>query len=207
MQHEYTSLSDKDLIERSSNEAAAFSELVRRYHGFCLRVAGSILSEKADAEDAVQNALLSAYIHLPNFQLRATFKTWLMRIVTNQSLMIIRKSRRARQVPIESGSHRGPENTIELRSTGKTPEEIHFAQELGATLHKSLRRLPAGYGRVMSMQAMDQLGHMAIADCLEITPEAAKSRIYRAKRELRRRLEEQLSTKYSSSTVRLMRTA
>src|SRR5262245_26529271 len=85
---------DADLLERvSQRDMAAFESLMRQHNGRLFRVARGILRNDAEAEDALQDAYVDAYRHLSSFRGESTLATWLSRIVINQSLMRLRKSK------------------------------------------------------------------------------------------------------------------
>src|SRR4029077_4855044 len=95
-------VTDANLIELSRlGDSAAFGELVKRYHGRCIRLASFILRNRGDAEDEIQNAYWKAYKHLDQFQGKAEFWVWLSTIVTNQCLMFLRRTRQARLVHLD----------------------------------------------------------------------------------------------------------
>ena len=87
------------LAQAGNNQA--FATLIERHHSSCSKLAYSILRDKQDAEDEVQNACWKAFEHLDQFQRDAKFSTWLTRIVVNQCLMRLRQTKRSRLVYIE----------------------------------------------------------------------------------------------------------
>jgi len=92
----YREASDDDLVNMCrGGDQAAFDELMKRYRTPALKVAVSIVRDKEDAEDEVQNAFWKAYEHIGQFHQDAKFSTWLTRIVVNQCLMRLRRARRA----------------------------------------------------------------------------------------------------------------
>jgi RNA polymerase sigma-70 factor (ECF subfamily) len=201
----YASLSEIEIVELARIDPEAFSELVQRHRTWCMRTALSILRNHADAEDAVQSSFLSAFVHLPEFQVRGAFRTWLTRIVINQCLTIIRRGRPARTLSMGTG--RDPEAVfaVEPRSPRKSPEEIGYENELSGLLVHQTGRLPAIYKHAFSMQHIEGLDTESVALRLQITPEAAKSRLNRARKELRKRLETHLCTRHSVSAVSIAR--
>src|SRR5438270_9272375 len=96
MQNRYTSnLSDDVLVEHCTNgDEGAFDELMKRHHPTAIKVAYSIVRNRQDAEDEVQNAFWKAYKHMGQFNRESKFSTWLTRIVVNQCLMKLRRSRK-----------------------------------------------------------------------------------------------------------------
>lgn len=195
---------DIELVVRARNEPEAFSELIRRHYQGCFRTAMSILRNTADAEDAVQNGVLNAFIHIADFQHRANFRTWLISIVVNECLTIIRKRRRGRHISIEQDCTT-PRQSAELRSSANTPEEFHHANELAESVFSNVGRLPSLFRNVLMMQAVEGLETAKVAERLGISREAVKSRAHRARLELRRRLEPHVCTPYSVSLTSISR--
>src|ERR1044071_4076671 len=90
-------ISDSELVELARNgHQDAFGELLSRHRQKCVAVATFFLRNRGDAEDEVQNAFSKAYAHLDQYQGEAEFATWLVRIVSNQCLMLLRVKRRTR---------------------------------------------------------------------------------------------------------------
>jgi len=202
---EYQTLSDEELALRARTEKSAFSELGRRHYRVALRTAMAILRSPEDAEDAVQNSLFKAFTHISDFQFRATFRSWFIGIVINQSLISLRRSKRVQHIPVEPVKTCESRGLGELKSGCKTPEEIHYEQELTGLLANTIKRLPAVFRPVLTMQISDGPDIKTIAGSLHVTPGAAKSRLQRARRELRHRIESDLTTIYSMSSVSLRR--
>src|SRR5215467_5072245 len=95
--YKYEEQADDRLVEMcQSGENGAFDELMRRHQIGAMKIAFSIMRDKQDAEDEVQNAFWKAFEHIDQFQHDAKFSTWLTRIVVNQCLMRIRQCRRAK---------------------------------------------------------------------------------------------------------------
>src|SRR5215212_338789 len=95
--------SDESLLERSvRGDREALEELFRRYRQVAYRVAYRLLSNEADALDAVQEAFVKALTHLPSFEGRSTFKTWLLRVVSNASLDLGRQRGRREALSMDA---------------------------------------------------------------------------------------------------------
>ena len=185
----YSALTDAELVEAVRHRSVF--ELVRRSTS-CHRVALSILRNQADAEDAVQTAMLNAFVHF-GFQSRANFKSWLLRIVVNESLMLLRKKKHTRGHLTIASSTDSDSPALELRSLQHSGE-IYYHGELVTSIASHIRKMPAMYRNVLSLYASeDGLEVHTISDQLEVTPSAANP-LHRAKRELRYRLEPQLCT-------------
>jgi RNA polymerase sigma-70 factor (ECF subfamily) len=186
-------LSDDALLTlaQERNEAA-FEELMRRNSSSSFKLALSILKDRQDAEDEVQNSYWNAWRHLTQFQRDSKFSTWISRIVINHCLMRLRKARRASFLYLDDGAADGEVPVIELRDRKATPEAEVSNRELAAILHTEIRKLPPLLRGVLEMRDLQELPMEEVAGELGITIVAAKSRLMRARLELRRRLERHL---------------
>ncbi len=187
---EYLSWPDVDLVTAAqAGDHLAFSELIRRFQPSCLKTAMSILRDRQDAEDEVQNALWKAFEHIRQFQHEAKFSTWMSRIVVNQCLMVLRQRRRARLVYVEDVAAGEEESRpFDLRDLRETPEVRFGNVEIGAVLRKEIARIPPLLRRVFLLREVQELPMTVVAQQLGISVAAAKSRLLRARMELRNRL-------------------
>src|SRR5436305_4002308 len=111
-------LSDEVLVANCTNgDESAFNELMKRHHPTALKVAYSIVKNRQDAEDEVQNAFWKAYRHMHQFNRDAKFSTWLTRIVVNQCLMKLRRTRKFHYVYIGDSGPGEDFANFELRDT------------------------------------------------------------------------------------------
>lgn len=188
-------LSDDALLTlaQESNEAA-FEELMRRNSSTSFKLALSILKDRQDAEDEVQNSYWNAWRHLGQFQRDSKFSTWISRIVINHCLMRLRKARQASFVYLDQGAAEGEVRVLELRDRKSTPEAEVSSRELSTILRTEIRRLPPLLRGVLEMRDLHELPMEEVAGQLGISIVAAKSRLMRARQELRRRLEHHLDT-------------
>jgi RNA polymerase sigma-70 factor (ECF subfamily) len=181
---------DEELVRMSqSGREEAFAELMRRNASSAFKLALSILKERQEAEDEVQNAFWKAYQHIGQFQLDAKFSTWMTRIVVNQCLMRLRQTRRARFLFLDDtliGEERG---TLELVDGGRGPESEVGGKELRGLLQKEIKRIPPLLRNVFVLRDVNELPMPIVAERLGISVAAAKSRLLRARLELRNRLE------------------
>ncbi len=189
-QPEITSRTDEELVRLSQQgREDAFSELMRRNYSSSFKLALSILHERQEAEDEVQNAFWKAFQHIGQFQLDSKFSTWMTRIVVNQCLMRLRQTRRARFLFLDDtliGEDRG---TLELVDNTRGPEAEVGSKELSHILEREIRRIPPLLRKVFVLRDVDQLPMPQVAEQLGISVAAAKSRLLRARLELRNRLE------------------
>jgi RNA polymerase sigma-70 factor (ECF subfamily) len=154
-----------------------------------MKLALSILKDRQDAEDEVQNSYWNAWRYLGQFQRGSKFSTWMSRIVINHCLMRLRKGRRARFLYLDDGAAEGEVRALELPDRQATPEAELGGKEAAAILRKEIRRLPPLLRDVLTMRDLEELSMEDVAGHLGISIVAAKSRLLRARRELRQRLE------------------
>jgi RNA polymerase sigma-70 factor, ECF subfamily len=181
-------LSDTKLLEAArQGDKDAFGDLVRRHHPRCVNLAASILRDPGEAEEEVQNAFWKAFRHLDQFQGEAEFFSWLLRIVKNQCLMLIRRRRGLQLVRLDD---RGPEDSMSLQlSSGEVDPETEFgSREVQDLLHMEIGRIPPLLRTVIMLRDVKQLSIADVAHHLGITVPAAKSRLLRARFELRERM-------------------
>lgn len=183
------SLSDQQLVELARNgDQDAFGELLRRHRQKCVDLAVFFLRNRGDAEDEVQNAFSKAYAHLDQYQGEAEFSTWLARIVSNQCLMLLRVRRRTKFVYLDETPDVDDDPPAELPACGPDPEgEFAFCQ-MKRALATEIRRIPPILRNVMMLRDIKELPMADVADQLGITVPAAKSRLLRARTELRSRM-------------------
>jgi RNA polymerase sigma-70 factor (ECF subfamily) len=183
------------LARLRAGEDAAFTELVRRESGKLRAVARRILRSDEDADDAVQDALLSAFQNLDGFEGGARLSTWLHRITVNAALMRLRSRKRRREDAIEDllpafaedGHHLGSV----ARLQGVAEEEI-LSAELSAIVRRAIDELPDSHRLVLVLRDVEGLDTAETARALGIGPDATKMRLHRARQALRTLLERRL---------------
>jgi RNA polymerase sigma-70 factor, ECF subfamily len=184
-----TGVSDQQLVELARNgDQNAFGELLTRHRQKCVGLAVFLLRNRGDAEDEVQNAFSKAYAHLDQYQGEAEFSTWLARIVSNQCLMLLRVRRRTKFVYLDETSNVHDAPPVELPACGPDPEGEFAYGQMKQVLRTEIRRIPPILRNVMLLRDIKELPMTDVADRLGITVPAAKSRLLRARTELRLRL-------------------
>ncbi len=179
----------------------AFGELSQRHWSKCMDVACYYLRNRSDAEDQVQDAILKAYEHLDQYQGNAEFATWLARIVANQCLMLMRSRRRAKLVYLDDAGPEPRALPIQLPSSEPDPEgELAFVQ-MTKVLRMEVRRIPGLMRNVMLLRDIQGLPMREVAGQLGITVSAAKSRLVRARVELRARMAKHYGGLHEASPV------
>jgi RNA polymerase sigma-70 factor (ECF subfamily) len=181
--------SDQQLVEMArAGDQEAFGELLRRHRPRCVDLATFYLRNRGDAEDEVQNAFSKAYAHLDQYQGEAEFATWLVRIVANQCLMLLRVRRRTKFVHLDETPSIHDAPPMELPACGPDPEGEFAFDQMKCVLRKEIRRIPPLLRNVMVLRDIMELPMTDVASELGITVPAAKSRLLRARTELRSRL-------------------
>jgi RNA polymerase sigma-70 factor, ECF subfamily len=178
-----------------AGDMGAFEELVRRYDRNVFRIAQHITQNREDAEDVVQDAFLKAYQNLAKFQENSKFYTWLVRIAVNEALMRLRKRRPGQMVSLDEDI-KTEEDTMprEVADWSPNPEQLYNQEELREILGKTIQGLPAGFRTVFVLRDVEGLSTEETAEALGLSVPAVKSRLLRARLQLRDRL-----TKYFKS--------
>ena len=175
-------LSDEDVVARvRSGDTAVFEILMRRYNQRLFRAARAILRDDADAEDAVQQAYLAAYAHLDQFAGTARFSTWLTRIAIREALGKLRTRKRRGEVELDVQQ----EETMMKDEPDESPEQYANRRELSGILEAAVDGLPEIYRVVFMMREVEQLSTQETADVLELSEDAVKVRLHRARGMLR----------------------
>ena len=178
-----------------AGDMGAFEELVRRYDRNVFRIAQHITQNREDAEDVVQDAFFKAYQNLAKFQENSKFYTWLVRIAVNEALMRLRKRRPGQMVSLDEDI-KTEEDTMprEVADWSPNPEQLYNQGELREILSKTIQGLPAGFRTVFVLRDVEGLSTEETAEALGLSVPAVKSRLLRARLQLRDRL-----TKYFKS--------
>ena len=197
---------DLDLVHASKNgDVAAFEQLVKRYDRKLLRIAQHVTHNREDSEDAVQEAFLKAFQHLSDFREDSKFSTWLIRITLNQSLMKLRKQRRAiRDVFLEEDFHAGEDMLpMDVTDWAPDPEQLYRTSELRDILIKVLRELRPILRVVFVLRDIEGLSIAETAEVLKLSPSAVKARLWRGRLQLRERLNRYFRTETQSARLEL----
>lgn len=183
-------LADGDMCTAASSSgltAVDFDHFVREYHERLLAVSTRILRSPHDAADALQDALLSAWLARNSFHGQSTVYTWLYRIVKNSCLMKIRsQSARNRQierraVALDPSSQIGPVVYQRFADSVELAEERQL-------LRLKIDQLPTMYRQIVWLREIEQLSTSETASLLSVTPTIVKTRLCRARAELRQLL-------------------
>jgi RNA polymerase sigma-70 factor (ECF subfamily) len=187
---ELAALPDSELVRMAqAGETRAFDELVRRYQDKVYRLSYKILRHEDDAAEALQDALLSAYRGLKNFKAESTFSTWLYRVATNAALMKYRK-RRDGHVSLErSQSDNEDAEPLALPDWSAQPLDELLDTETREVMQEGIDRLPEELRVVFVLRDVEGLSNGEVSEVLDLSIPAVKSRLHRARLQLRNRLD------------------
>jgi RNA polymerase sigma-70 factor (ECF subfamily) len=185
-------------------DVSAFEQLVKRYDRNIFRIAQHITQNREDAEDIVQDAFLKSYENLDRFQENSKFYTWLVRIAVNESLMKLRRRRSDRTVSLDEDIETEEDNIPrEVADWSPNPEQLYKQGELKEILKKTTQGLPASFRTVFVLRDVEGLSTEETAEVLELSIPAVKSRLLRARLQLRERLNKYFrKTKGGDGTIK-----
>lgn len=184
-------VSDEMALVRAAKagDIGAFEQLVKRYDRNVFRIANHITQNREDAEDVVQDAFLKAYENLKNFQEQSKFYTWLVRIAVNEALMRLRRRRPERMVSLDEDVKTEEDSMPrEVADWSPNPEQQYSQAELKDILGKTINGLPPSFRTVFVLRDVEGLSTEETAEALNLSIPAVKSRLLRARLQLRERL-------------------
>lgn len=169
-------LSDEEIVRRVvDGERELFELLLRRYNQRVYRAVRTVLRNADDAEDVMQQAYVSAYRHLHQFEGRASFATWLTKIALREAAA---RNRNVVQFPGENAMNDFPESAPD-------PEARAVAADLMQHVEAEVAALPEAYRSVLLLREVEGLSTEETAACLEISTDVVKTRLHRARAMLR----------------------
>lgn len=185
---------DQELVALTlAGRSEAFAAIIRRNNQRLFRLARSIVKDDSEAEDILQDSYIRAYVGLVDFRGEARLATWLGRIVTNEALGRLRRSRsRPEHEPLETVVE--DSKVLPFTRLPNGPEQNAVNAELRRLLEAEIDRLPNAFRVTFMLREVEQLSVEEVAELLDIPPATVKTRCYRAKLLLREALSEQLDT-------------
>ena len=175
---------EQRLVDAARNgDEAAFEELVRLYEKRVLALTNRMCRNPEDAAEAAQEAFISAWQGLKFFRGDSSFSTWLYRLASNACVDLLR--REGRHQTAAGPSLNDEETKIDVADTAATPHEAAEQQELRELIEEGLQSLSPDHRQVLILREMHQLSYDEISRSLDIDVGTVKSRISRARKQLR----------------------
>ena len=191
---------EKVLLEAlKAGDRAEFARLVEIYSPYIYRLALKMLVNPQDAEDILQETFIKAFRYLKGFDGRSSISTWLYRVATNEALMFLRRKHPelvSIDEPVET--EEGEREPLEIVDWCCLPEEELMSAEGRAYLDKAMTSLPYNLRVVFLLREIEGLSTQEVAEVLNLSESAVKTRLSRARFHLR----EDLSTYYKERVKR-----
>lgn len=182
-------LSDEAIVQRVlAGELAAFEIIMRRYNQRIFRVVRGLVNDESEAEDIVQDTYVRAYEHLDQFGGRAKFSTWLTKIAVHVAIDRRKRRQRLEQLTFDQ------QDSVSLplhRSMADGLDKMN-ANELSNLLAEAVEALPDELRVVFNMRAIEEMNTRETAECLAITEANVKVRLFRARQQLRKHIDQRL---------------
>jgi RNA polymerase sigma-70 factor, ECF subfamily len=185
---------DADLVRRAiARDGDAFRTIIQRYNQRLYRMARSILKNDSEAEDAVQEAYIRAFIHLESFRGDSSLGTWLSRIVINEALGRLR----TRRPSVDLAVFDEPRTVAEIiqfpfATKPDDPERTMAQRQLLQLVEQATDNLPDAYRIVFTARVIEGMSVEEAAEVLDLKPETVKTRLHRARRLVREQLDKQI---------------
>ncbi|HEU5019344.1 MAG TPA: RNA polymerase sigma factor [Pseudolabrys sp.] len=185
---------DADLVRRArAGEPDAFRSIMRRHNQRLYRIARSVLRDSAEAEDAVQEAYVSAFTHLDSYRGESNLAAWLARITMNEALGRLRRRRFAGAfTPLEEVRTDAEIIPFPLSSQHDDPERMMAQRQLLGLVEKATDNLPESYRLVFVARVIEGMSIEETAELLDVKPETVKTRLHRARELVREQLNKQI---------------
>ena len=179
---------DAQLIQETlAGHSAAFGRLVQKYQDRLYNTVVHVAGNAEDARDAVQDAFVQAFVKLDTFHGQSAFYTWLYRIAMNVAI-----SHRRRRRPTQSVEHNRQTSGDEPVDVGRGPDEALEADERCRQVRQAIDQLPEEYRAVVVLREIDGCCYETIAEILDLPIGTVRSRLHRARLQLRDILKEVL---------------
>lgn len=183
-------LADEAIVDRvRAGDAGLYEILIRRHNQRLYRAIRAILRRDDDVEDVMQQVYVDAYQHLDQFRGTAKFSTWLTRIAVNRAIRIGHGTRRSLEIVTPDSTNLAIEQAA---APELDPEHTMYGHELQGILESLIDQLPDPFRVVFVLREVEGLSTAETAACLSINEDTVKTRLHRAKRLLRERLDRRL---------------
>jgi len=181
---------DASLIAAAkARDTRAFELLVERNERKIFSMVHRITRNREDAEDVVQQSFQKTFIHLKKFQGESLFSTWLTRIAINEALMLLRRKRGSREVPIAESTTEGETALLlDIPDSGLNPEDSCLQREQERILSAAVSELTPGMRKAIELRELGELSTRETARVMGLSVGAVKARVFHGRRKLRETL-------------------
>jgi len=179
---------DRLILQTLAGKSSAFESLIEKYQNRLFHSMTQVLRNSTDAEDIVQDAFVKAFTKLSTFRGGSQFYTWLYRIAHNSAISQIRKRK-----PTDSLDHDGGMAAATLEGQHVSPSQRLERQEENRQLTDALNRLKEEQRSVLVLRVMEGLDYDAIAEILDVPVGTVRSRLHRARAQLKEELEREFT--------------
>ena len=187
-------LDDAGLVERArQRDPAAFLLIIKRHNQRLHRVARAVLNDALEAEDVLQETYINAFTHLSDFRAAARLSTWLTRIALNEALARRRKRRPTVDIKAIEGM------VAPFSAHEPDPEEAAALAEIRSLLERAVSGLPEPFRIVFVMRDVEEMSIDETAFLLALRPQTVSTRLYHARRLLRKALRDKLATVFTDT--------
>jgi RNA polymerase sigma-70 factor (ECF subfamily) len=182
------------VVQAQRGNLEAFEELVRRHSQLIYRALSAILGNPADAQDAMQDTLLSAFKHIGGFQGRSKFSTWLVSIARNSALQRLRRGKNMESLDGGAYDEETDFRPRQVRAWQDNPEQFYSKSEMRQLVERGILALPANYRTVVMLRDIQQLSTDEVAQQLGLSVSSVKTRLLRGRLMLREWLSPHFTT-------------
>ena len=187
---QFEKFTETEIIERIlKGEKSLYELIVRRFNPYLYKIGRSYNYNHEDTQDLMQETFIDAYKSLLQFEGRASFKTWIIRIMMNNCYRKREKSSFKNEIMQDTSEHSTPLFT----NTNNDTDKIIQNRELGSIIEKALVQIPLDYRMVFSLRELNGLNVSETAEMLNISEANVKVRLNRAKAMLRKEIESSYS--------------
>ncbi|MCG2635176.1 MAG: RNA polymerase sigma factor RpoE [Gammaproteobacteria bacterium] len=183
-------LQDQELVERVQHGSrGAFDLLVGRYQNRVAKLVARYVRDHSEVQDVTQEAFIKAYRALPDFRGESAFYTWLYRIAVNTAKnYLAANSRRPPRADVDAYETDTYESGLQMASR-ETPESLLLRDELASTIQGSMNELPEDLREALTLCEFEGLSYEEIAEVMDCPVGTVRSRIFRARRTIDRKIE------------------
>lgn len=187
-------ITDADLVDQARHgDRKAMELLMRRHNQRLFRIAVSILRDRSEAEDALQEGYVRAFTRLEQFKGEGAVGAWLAMIIVNEARKIIRARRPTTSIDAgDASSHEKESMEAEMtrhHGAPPTPEQDLAATQARGFIERAVHSLPDGFREVFILRAVEGMSVQETADCLDLEPTTVRTRFFRARAQMRKRLD------------------